>query len=103
MGYLCSGISSVVQQTYAPAVSEVTPPHMRVRAFALIDATVAAGIMVAGFVSGALYEISPPLPLQVGIAGGALAIVATLLVRRELLRWQEAGSGMPGTARDGVA
>ena len=98
LAYLASGIAGVVQQTYAPAVSEVTPAAERVRAFALIEAMIAAGVMCAGFGSGALYAVSPRLPLLVAAILAVATLGLTLLVRRSIRAWKAAGSPMPVAA-----
>jgi hypothetical protein len=57
-----------------------------VRSFALVDASAAAGVMLAGFTSGFLYAMSPALPFQIALGGAALVPLAILLVRREVRR-----------------
>lgn len=95
VAFFLSGIASVVQQTYAPAISEVTPAAIRTRAYALIEAMVAGGVMFAGFAAGALYSFSPRLPFEVSLALAVLALVLTLLARRSIRSWKAAGSPMP--------
>ncbi len=69
-------------------VGEVTPAHLRTRAFALLEVAYSAGIMLAGFASGLLYGVNPALPLWLALAGSLLVVGATLAVRRSVLAWQ---------------
>jgi hypothetical protein len=86
--YLCWGFASVAQQTFFGPVSEVTPAHLRTRAFALLEVAYSAGIMLAGFASGLLYGVDPALPLWLALAGSLLVVGATLAVRRSVVAWQ---------------
>ena len=95
VAFFLSGIASVVQQTYAPAISEVTPAAIRTRAYALIEAMGAGGVMFAGFAAGALYTLSPRLPFQVAFVLALVAMLLTLAARRDIRVWKMAGSPMP--------
>lgn len=97
VAYLCWGMASVGQQTVYSAVGEVTPPHIRTRAFALLEVAFSAGIMLAGFASGALYGLSPVLPLWAALGGSLIVVGATVAVRRSVLAWQRA---QPAPARN---
>ena len=87
VAYLLVGIATVSQQAFYGPLGEVTPVHLRTRAFALLEVANGAGLMLAGFVSGALYAIRPPLPLWVGLAGGVCVIGATFWVRWLMSGW----------------
>ena len=93
--FVTFGVGSVVQQTFRPAMSDVTPPSDRIRGFALIEATIAAGVMCASVSAGALYAVSPRLPLAASAVATTRAVVATVVVRRDIHAWQGAGSPMP--------
>lgn len=86
--YLCWGLASVSQQTFFGAVSEVTPPELRTRAFALLEVAYSAGMMLAGFAAGVLYSVDPALPLWFALVGSLVVVGATLVVRRSVLAWQ---------------
>lgn len=86
--YLCWGFASVAQQTFFGAVGEVTPAHLRTRAFALLEVAFSAGLMLAGFAAGALYGLNPALPLWLALAGSLAVVGATLVVRRSVRAWQ---------------
>jgi hypothetical protein len=86
--YLCWGFASVAQQTFFGAVGEVTPAHLRTRAFALLEVAFSAGLMLAGFAAGALYGLNPALPLWLALAGSLAVVGATLAVRRSVRAWQ---------------
>jgi MFS family permease len=92
VAYLCWGVASVAQQTFFGVVGEVTPAHLRTRAFALLEVAFSAGMMLAGFAAGALYALNPALPLWLALAGSLAVVAATLAVRRSVLAWQ-AGQG----------
>jgi predicted MFS family arabinose efflux permease len=89
LAFLLWGIGSVSQQTFYGAISEASPAHLRMRAFALLEVSWSAGIMLAGFAAGALYGIDPALPLWMALTGSLVVIGATLLVRRAVLAWQK--------------
>ncbi len=82
--YLALGAGTVVQKTFRPAMSEVTPAAMRVRAFSLVEATIAAGVMVASLAAGQLYAIAPRLPLLAALVATTLALGGIALARRSL-------------------
>jgi DHA1 family bicyclomycin/chloramphenicol resistance-like MFS transporter len=86
--YLCWGVASVAQQTFFGAVGEVTPAHLRTRAFASLEVAFSTGMMLAGFAAGALYSLNPALPLWLALAGSILIVGATFAVRRSVLAWQ---------------
>lgn len=86
--YLCWGLASVAQQTFFGPVGEVTPAHLRTRAFALLEVAYSGGMMLAGFASGLLYSVDPALPLWLALAGSLAVVGATLAVRRSVLAWQ---------------
>ncbi|MEA2528100.1 MAG: hypothetical protein QOG89_3254 [Thermomicrobiales bacterium] len=86
--YLCWGLASVSQQTFFGAVSEVTPPELRTRAFALLEVAYSAGMMLAGFAAGVLYSVDPALPLWFALVGSLVVVGAALVVRRSVLAWQ---------------
>jgi MFS family permease len=86
--YLCWGVASVAQQTFFGAVGEVTPAHLRTRAFALLEVAFSTGMMLAGFAAGALYSLNPALPLWLALFASLLVVGATLAVRRSVVAWQ---------------
>jgi MFS family permease len=86
--YLCWGVASVAQQTFFGAVGEVTPAHLRTRAFALLEVALSTGMMLAGFAAGALYSLNPALPLWLALFASLLVVGATLAVRRSVVAWQ---------------
>lgn len=85
--YLLVGITTVSQQAVYGPLGEVTPAEMRTRAFALLEVTNGAGLMLAGFASGALYAVRPSLPMWIAVAGSLGMIAATMYLRRALGRW----------------
>jgi hypothetical protein len=85
--YLLVGIASVSQQAFYGPLGEVAPAHLRTRSFALLEVTNGAGLMLAGFASGALYALNPSLPLWIALIGSIGIIAATFWLRRLLARW----------------
>jgi hypothetical protein len=85
--YLLAGIATVSQQAYYGPLGEVTPSHLRTRAFALLEVTNGTGLMLAGFAAGALYAVRPSLPLWIAVAGCLCATLLMIWVRHELHRW----------------
>ncbi len=88
--YLLAGVATVSQQAVYGPLGEVTPAHLRTRAFATLEVTNGTGLMLAGFAAGLLYAISPALPLWTAIVGSLGVISATVWLRRTLHLWQQA-------------
>jgi MFS family permease len=88
--YLLAGIASVSQQTFYGPLGEITPAHLRTRSFALLEVTNGAGLMLAGFISGALYAVRPSLPLWIALIGSIGVIGATIWLRTSISGWSVA-------------
>ena len=96
VAYLVVGLTTVAQQTLYGPLSEVTPPDMRVMAYASLEISVSFGIMIAGFTSGVLYAFSPPTPMIVALLGSVVVIAGTLWVRRDVIT-RAAANALPAT------
>lgn len=91
VAYVLIGIASVSQQAIYGPLGEVTPSHLRTRAFATLEVSNGTGLMLSGFIAGALYAFAPSLPLWVALFGFLGVILATLWLRRSLQVWQASG------------
>lgn len=101
--YFFVGIASVTQQTLYGPLSEVTPPDLRVRAFALLEVTSSGAIMLAGFASGSLYAVRPSLPMWISLVGSIVVLVGALAVRQAVIAWTERQDiGTPKPARASI-
>jgi hypothetical protein len=87
VAFLLAGIATVSQQVFYGPLSEVAPPHLKTRAYSLLEVANGAGLMLAGFAAGALYGIRPSLPIWIALFGSLLVIAATLWMRRHIAGW----------------
>ncbi len=85
VAYLVVGLTTVAHQSLYGPLSEVTPPEMRVMAYASLEIAVSFGIMIAGFASGVLYAFDPSTPMIVALVGSLAVIAGTLWVRRDVI------------------
>ncbi len=88
LAYLLTGIATVSQQAFYGPLGEVTPVHLRTRAFATFEVANGLGLTLAGFAAGVLYAVAPPLPLWVALVAYFGVIAATIWLRRQLGVWQ---------------
>ena len=87
LAYLLIGVATVSQQAFYGPLGEVTPAHLRTRAFATFEVSNGLGLMLSGFAAGVLYTLAPSMPLWVALAGYMLVIGATVWLRRQLSVW----------------
>jgi MFS family permease len=84
LAFFCRGGYLVGWGLFYPALGDVTPEHLRGRAFALSEILGGLGFALAPFAAGALYEVSPPLPMLAALIGVAPLLLLIAVVRRFL-------------------
>ena len=83
--YLLRGGFFVTWTLFEAALSVVSPPRLRARAYALAEIMSGAGYSLGPFVSGWLYGVRPDLPLYFGL-GLTIAILASIPLAKRVLR-----------------
>ncbi|MDI3340952.1 MAG: MFS transporter [Sphaerobacter sp.] len=94
--YLLRGGYMVAWSTYYAALGEVTPNRYLARVYALAELLAAAGLMLAPFAAGWLYEREPRAPLLVALLAIPVLLLAIVAVGRRLRVAQPAEPTLAG-------
>jgi MFS family permease len=82
LAFFCRGGYLVSWGIFYAALGEVTPDHLRARAFALLELLGGAGFALAPFVAGALYEVGPTMPIWASLIAYVPLVLAIVWVKR---------------------